>query len=236
MMQSLAQAVRVLQWDFRLQYRHYFWTIALVVSVMWSSVLFALPEDIISTWLPIVIFGDLSTIGVLFIAGILYLERRQGTIYATAVMPASAATWLTTKLLSLSLLCLACASIIVLFTSNSVNWLRLIPAVVLTAALFTSVGFLLAIRFDKLMNYFFAMALVFIPLNLPALDYLGIFSNDVMWLIPSEAAIWALAGSFQDMATSTFIGCLILLLAWLAVTHWLGIRAFRRFIATRQQL
>ena len=236
MIQSLAQAVRVLQWDFRIQYRHYFWTIALVVSAMWSSVLFALPEDIISTWLPIVIFGDLSTIGVLFIAGILYLERRQGTIYATAVMPTSAGTWLPTKLLSLSLLCLACASIIVLFTSNSANWLRLIPAVALTAALFTSVGFLLAIQFDKLMNYFFAMALVFIPLNLPALDYLGIFSNETMWLIPSEAAIWALAGSFQDMATSTFIGCPILLLAWLAVTHWLGIRAFRRFIATRQQL
>ena len=236
MMQSLAQAVRVLQWDFRIQYRHYFWTIALVVSAMWSGVLFALPEDIISTWLPIVIFGDLSTIGVLFIAGILYLERRQGTIYATAVMPTSAGTWLTTKLLSLSLLCLACASIIVLFTSNSANWLRLIPVVTLTAALFTSVGFLLAIQFDKLLNYFFAMALVFIPLNLPALDYLGIFSNDAMWLIPSEAVIWALAGSFQDMATATFIGCLMLLLAWIAVTHWLGIRAFRRFIATRQQL
>ena len=236
MMQSMAQAARILLWDFRLQYRYYFWTIALVVGAMWSGVLFALPEDIISIWLPMVIFADLSTIGVMFITGILYLERRQGTIYATAVMPASAGTWLSTKLFSLSLLCLACVIIIVLFTSNSVNWFRLIPAVVLTAATFASVGFLVAVQFDKLLNYFFAIALVFIPLNLPALDYFGIFSNEAMWLIPSEAAIWALAGSFQEMETSRFLGYLVLLILWLAVTHWLGIRAFRKFIATRQQL
>jgi|TARA_B100000959_G_scaffold285026_1_gene358384 hypothetical protein len=76
MMQSMAQAARILLWDFRLQYRYYFWTIALVVGAMWSGVLFALPEDIISIWLSMVIFADLSTIGVMFITGILYLERR----------------------------------------------------------------------------------------------------------------------------------------------------------------
>ena len=236
MMPALLRYIGILQWDIRIQFRYYFWLVALVITAMWSLVLLALSEGVVNTWVPVLIFGDIGNIGLLFIAGILYLERRQGTLYVTAIMPTSPGTWLTTKLISLSLLCLVCAIAIVAFSSNSVNWIRLIPAAVLCAALFTSIGFLVAVSFDKTINYFFAMALVLLPLNLPILDYLGIFQDDILWLVPSQPAIWALAGSFQQMPSSTYLACIVATLAWLAVSHWLGIRAFQKFIATRQQL
>ena len=236
MIQALLRYPGILKWDIRLQFRYYFWLVAAVVTVMWLAVLYVLPQSVVNTWVPVLIFADIGNIGLLFIAGILYLERRQGTIYATAVMPVSPGTWLTTKLLSLSLLCLACAIAIVALSTNSVTWLRLIPAALLCAGLFTSIGFLLAVSFDKIINYFFAMALVLIPLNLPVLDYLSIYQHDVLWVIPSQPAMWALAGSSQQMPTSTYLACIAATSGWLALSHWLGIRAFRKFIATRQQL
>ena len=236
MIQALLRYPGILKWDIRLQFRYYFWLVAAVLTAMWSGVLLALSEEVVNTWVPVLIFADIGNIGLLFIAGILFLERRQGTIYATAVMPISPGTWLTAKLISLSLLCLACAIAIVAISSNSVNWLRLIPSAALCAALFTSVGFLAAVSFNKILNYFLGVGIILIPFNLPVLDYLGIFQNNALWIIPSQPVMWALAGSFQEMPTTTYLGCIAATAAWLALSHWLGIRAFQKYIATRQQL
>ena len=233
----VADFFRLLRWDFKLQLRYYFWFVALAISAMWSLLLLVPGDDLAATWIPVLIFGDLSTIGLLFIGGMLYLERRQGTLYVSAIMPVPPGTWLTLKLLSLSLLCLACAVLIALLTSRtSVDWFRLIPATLLCGALFTSIGFMVAVSLDKLMNYFFVMAMALLPLNLPALDYLDIYSSTLMWLLPSQGVMWALAGSFQDMPLTTYLSCLALAGAWTLLAYWYGLRAFRRYVATRPQL
>ncbi|MCY4265042.1 MAG: hypothetical protein OXE78_09310 [Gammaproteobacteria bacterium] len=67
---------RQLLWDLRLQKRYYFWAIALVISAVWLVLLINLNDSIRLRWLPALIFFDLSNIGLLFIAGCLYLERR----------------------------------------------------------------------------------------------------------------------------------------------------------------
>ncbi len=228
---------RLLRWDLKLQLRYYFWFVALAISVMWSLLLFAAGGEFATTWIPVLIFLDLSTIGLLFIGGMLYLERRQGTLYVTAVMPVPAGTWLTLKLVNLSLLCLACAVLITLLASRaSVNWLRFIPATLVCGALFASIGFLVAVSFDKVLNYFFVLAMALGPLNLPALDYLDIYRSILLWLLPSHGAMWALAGSFQDMPVSTYLAYLGVSGAWTVLAYWYGLGAFRRYVATRPQL
>lgn len=222
----------LLSWDFKLQLRYYFWTVGLVVTGVWLLLLSSLTEEASDQWIPVLIFADIGQIGLLFIAGILYLERRQGTIAVAAIMPISTGVWLAAKLVSLSLLCTFCAITIVLFNSGSVNWFRLIPASVLSAALFTSFGFLLACPFDKIMNYFLVMALAMAVMNIPVLGYLGIVDSTLMWILPSQASIWVLAGSFQEMPASSFYSALLILLAWIALLHWLGIRSFRLAISS----
>lgn len=227
---SLRTFLSILRWDIKLQIRYYFWITAAVVSCVWLLLLLALTEQARALWIPVLIFADISNIGLLFIAGILFLERRQGTIYAAAVMPVSGGVWLAAKLLSLVLLCTVCAVVIVFFNVESVNWLRMIPAIVLTAALFTSLGFILACPFENIMNFFLVMALALGVLNIPLLAYLGIIESPLLWVFPTQASLWLLAGSLQEMSAVSFYSALLLLLAWLALFHWLGVKAFNRFI------
>lgn len=228
MMSSLNGFLRVLAWDFKLQLRYYFWTVALVVTVFWLSLFYYLSEELSVQFLPVLIFADISQIGLVLIGGILFLERRLGTLSVSAVMPISATAWLAAKLVSLSLLCACCALTIVVFNVASVNWLRLIPAITLTAALFTSIGFLLVCPFERVMNYFLLMVVALGVLGIPVLAYLEIFESGLMWILPSQPAMWVLRGSLQAMPASAFYLSLLLLLAWICLLHWLGVKSLRR--------
>lgn len=233
---TLANFLSILMWDFRLQFRYYFWVTGIVVSLVWLMLLFAIVEERSLFWIPVVIFADIGNIGLLFIAGILYLERRQGTIYVAAIMPVSSGTWLSAKLLSLAALCTACSLIIIYFKAQQVDWFRVIPAVALSGALFTSIGFLLAVPFDRIMNYFLGMALALAVLNVPVLGYLEIFDHPLLWLLPSQPAMKLLEASFRDSTSVSFYSTAILLLGWILLLHWLGIRSFRNLVSQREQV
>jgi len=224
-----------LAWEFRLQRRYYFWTVGLVITLVWLSLLLFLSASARVLWLPVIIFADLSNIGLMFIAGMLYLERRQGTLYAVAITPVTPASWYLQKLFTLSLLTTACAIVLVLFSSLSVNWFFLLPAIILTAALFTCCGFLLALPFDGIMNYFLAMALCLALLNIPLFAYFDVVDNPFMWLLPSHPALLALSGSFQDMPTMQFLLTISVLSLWVIALYLAGARQFRNYLALRPQ-
>ncbi len=229
MMEAIHKLSSMLMWDFRIQLRYYFWVAAAIITAVWLFLLATLDEETSSLWIPVLIFTDISNIGLLFIAGILFLERSQGTLVASAVMPISSELWLTSKLGSLALLCTVCASALVYFNVESVNWWRVLPAIFLTSVLFASIGFILVCPFKKILNYFFAMALSLAVLNIPVLGYLGIFEHGLMWLLPSQAAMVLLAVSFTDASAIEFYSALGLLLIWLILAHWVGIKLFKYF-------
>ena len=87
--------LKCLVWEFRIQWRYYFWLTGFVITAVWLALFLALDESVQVRWMPVLILVDLSNIGILFIAGLLYLERRQGTLYAYAIMPipSTPASW-----------------------------------------------------------------------------------------------------------------------------------------------
>lgn len=226
---------RQLAWEFRLQKRYYFWATAAVITLVWVLLLGSLSDTVKAQWMPALIFADLSNIGLLFIAGCLYLERRQGTLYALAITPFRRSRWLLLKLISLTVLTAACALAIVLAAGGTVNWLLLIPAVLATALVFTLCGFLLALPFDDLLNYFLAMALSMIFLSLPLLDYFEVYPHWLYWLLPSQPVLILLVGSFHTVEVTSVIASMLLCVIWVCVLYILAARKFNRFVAMRPQ-
>ncbi len=224
-----------LWWDLRLQLRYYFWLVAVVVTVLWLALLLNVSDAVRASWIPVLIFTDLGNIGLLFIAGILYLERRQGTLYAVAVTPLSRQAWLSSKVLSLGLLSTVCALFIVLFNSANVVWWRILPASFVSGALFTSLGFLLVLPFDRIMNYFLGMGLGMMLLNLPILYYFDILPGMLMWALPTQPVLQLLAGSYQEMPLMEWVAYLLLSLVWLGISHAIGVKGLSRYIAMRPQ-
>ena len=224
MISAVDRFFSLLVWDFRIQFRYYFWTAAIVLSCVWLLLLSALDEETSAFWIPVLIFADISNIGVLFIAGILYLERRQGTLSAAAVMPVSTGVWLATKLTSLTVLCTLCGIALVFFNVEAVNWWRVIPAIFLCSGLFTGLGFLVACPIENIMNYFFAMVFALALLNVPIFGYMGIFEHWIMWIIPSQPAMLVLGASFQDSSDASYLVALAVLLGWIILVYYLGTR------------
>ena len=81
-------------------------------------------------------------IGLMFISGVLFFEKRQGVIDALVVTPVRTADWLASKVLSLTVLATVVAVVLALLTTGPrADWLRLVPCFAIAATLFTLLGF-----------------------------------------------------------------------------------------------
>jgi len=227
--------ISILIWDLKIQLRYYFWVAGLVITSVWLLVLRILPADVGAIWLPVLLFVDTCAIGIMFIAGLLFLDRQQGTIEAIAVMPAATSTWLLSKVLTLSLLCTACALIIVFFSIESVNWIKAVPAVVLSSIFYTSFGFILACPFQKILNYFLAMAVALAVLSIPVFGYLGLLNTPILWLLPTQPAMIVLSAAGSEAESTSYGFALFVLLCWTIVTFWAATRAFHYFVTDRME-
>ena len=110
----------MLRWDVVMQVRYGFWVAGLGVTLMWVLVLRALSPDYLAIWLPCVLFFDVAVIGLMFIAGVLFFEKRQAAIDALVVTPVRTADWLTSKVVSLALL--ATVDVVALVQARLLQW------------------------------------------------------------------------------------------------------------------
>jgi fluoroquinolone transport system permease protein len=225
----------ILSWDLKTQLRYYFWIAGLFVTLVWILVLKILPMDVVAFWLPVLLFVDTCSIGIMFIAGLLFLDRHQGTIEAIAVMPTATSSWLLSKVLTLSLLCTVCALAIVFFSAESVNWIKTVPAVALSSIFYTSFGFILACPFQKIQNYFLAMSLALAVLSIPVYGYLDLLNTPLLWLLPSQPAMVVLSAASNEVTSTSYSFALLVLLGWSIATFWAATRAFHYFVTDRME-
>ena len=235
MSNSAAAFFSVFAWDLRIQLRYYFWVAGFVITAVWLVLLRLMPADVVDFFVPVLLFVDTCTIGVMFIAGLLFLDRHQGTIETMAVMPMRTSTWLFSKVLSLSILCTACALSIVFFNAEGVNWFKTIPAVILSSIFYTSFGFILASPFQKVLNYFLAMAVALGVLALPVFGYFDVLSTSILWVMPTQPVMVVLASASDAAASSAYYTALFVLFGWTIVTFWLAKKSFHHFVSDRME-
>lgn len=231
-MKALLALVR---WDLVTQYRHGFWIAGLVVTLTWVALLRPLSREYREIWLPCLLYVDVGSIGVGFVAGLLFFERHQGVLDAIVVTPVPTSAWLISKVLSLTLLTTVVASGLVLLTAaQAASWPRLLLSSAVVAALYTLIGFLLAVRCESLSGFLASLGVIGLPLGLPLLDYFRIWSHPLLWLNPGQPALVLITRSFRPGDGTAFAGAAVLAGLWLALTFWLGLRAFHRKVSWRR--
>lgn len=225
----------LLRWDVVMQVRYGFWVSGLAITVTWILLLRALSPAYLEIWLPCVLYLDIGIIGLMFVAGILFFEKRQGVIDALVVTPVRTADWLASKVVSLTLLSTVVAGVMVLATAGlRVDWLRLVPSFALAAALFTLAGFLVASRFQSVGSFIAAFGLLGLPLALPLVDYFGIWSHPLLWLNPAHPGLVLIRQSFRP-GSSLELGAAVALTAfWVVLGFRLGLKVFHRRVSWRR--
>lgn len=221
--------------DVRLQYRNGFYAAAAFVAVLLVALLRWMPDEIWAWLLPPLVLFNMQINTFYFIAGLVLLEKAEGSLEALVVSPLRRWEYLTSKVLTLALLSLVeAAAFVVLSHGARFNAFWLAAGVLMAAGMLCTYGFLVVARYDSINEYLFPSVLYTAILALPLLDYFDVWPGPWVYFHPVQAPLVLLEAAFGtvpgwEIAYAALYGGL-----WVGVLGVLAVRAFERFVVARE--
>jgi fluoroquinolone transport system permease protein len=145
----------------------------------------------------------------LYVAGLMIFERDEGTLNAVIVSPLRPTEYLWSKIVTLTALATLEAVVMVggamaiMSFSEPPPWPDvplLLLGIVLIGVLYTLVGILLIVRYDKITEFLIPMSVVAVVLQLPFVYFLGWIEHPVLLLIPTSAPTVLMQGAYRPLA------------------------------------
>jgi fluoroquinolone transport system permease protein len=193
----LATAVRM---DFRLQRRYGFWYATAFVVVLWVGVLQLVPDALLGPAMPYLLMADLEFM-MFFIAGALFFEKGERTVFALLTTPLRFRHYLTAKLLTMSALALVTSVVVVLVDYGpGVDLLPFLTGVLLMALLMLLAGFVTAPLFPSISEWILPSTLVLAVANVPLVGYSGLYAHPAFALVPTDGPLKLLGAAFDQVA------------------------------------
>lgn len=224
-----------MQTDLHLQIRNGFYYAVVFVAVVLVVALTRLSiPDYRHVW-PILIIGNLLITTFYFMAGLVLLEKAEGTMEAQIITPLRPAEYLISKVLTLGLLSLLeTAIIVVLLSGLAFNWLLFVLGVLITAAIYSLSGFIAVAAYDSLNEFIFPSVLWVLASLPPILYAAGVSDHWLFWLHPLQAPLIVLRGAFSEIPAWQLIFGIGYGAAWSALLLYAALRVFRRFVIRRE--
>ena len=213
--------------DLIFQAKQGFLIVYLAVAVLYVIILSQLPESILQYAVPIVVFSDPSILGLIFIGGILMLEKEQGITSYLAVTPLRFYEYIVSKTVSLGLLSLV-ISLAVSLTAYPApaNYFIICIVILLVSAFFTLMGYIVAEKSSSV-NQFIMRAVPYIALAIiPCFSLIGFKLSELFCIIPSVAALKLLIGAYTGINPFFAAGIIAYLIAWDAALAILAKRTY----------
>ncbi|MQA86306.1 MAG: fluoroquinolone transporter permease [Streptosporangiales bacterium] len=229
----LSAAVKL---DFRLQRRYGFFYAAAFVILLWIGVLRIVPEDLLGPAMPYILFGDVQFF-YFFIAGAVFFEKGERTLFALLTTPLRFRDYLTAKLVSMSTLAFVTLAVIVLVDYGlGFRPLPLLAGVVFMTLLMILAGFITAPLYPSVSEWFMPSTLLLLVVNAPAIDYTGLWPHPLFYLIPTEAPYLLLGTAFGQVSLSPWqaVYAVGYPLLWIGLLCLLARWVFYRYVVTRE--
>lgn len=229
----LRMLLGAIEWDLRLQVRYHIVTIALIVTLLYMAVFWAIPSREAESALVLLIFADPSMLGFLFVGALVLFERGENTLQAVVVTPLSSTQYLWSKAISLTLISMPCGFAMA-FAVRGIhfNHLALLLAISLTSLLFVFLGFVGVARVRTVNEYLLRVPMFLAPVALPFLNFLGITDTLAFYAIPSQASLILSEAAFESQAAWEVAYALGFLLASLGAAFLWARASFERHIRT----
>ncbi|RZQ61469.1 fluoroquinolone transporter permease [Amycolatopsis suaedae] len=195
-MSRLAVALRL---EITLQWRYKFLHAAVFSGVLWLALLLPIPAQLRSTAEPYVILGDLMIVGFFFVAAAVFFEKGERTLNAVVTTPLRFHEYLASKVVMLTALSVLLA-VFVATTTHGVHYH--LPLLVLGAALGTVLmlllGFLTALPFRSVSDWFLPAVVPIAVFNLPIVHYSGLWETPWLYLVPTHGPLLFLGAAFDQ--------------------------------------
>lgn len=183
--------------DIRLQWRNGFYYVSAVMLALFALLLSQAQRQDLSFLLPAVIVNNIMVNGFYFVAGLVLLEKSEGSLQAQVVTPLRPAEYLASKVLSLTLLSVVengLLALLVMPGAISAGWL--LWGIVAGVCFFTLAGLVVVVRYEAMNEFLLPSVIITTILALPLLPYFGVgdtaLSGALAYLHPLQAVLLAL--------------------------------------------
>lgn len=213
--------------DLRFQWKHGFFLIYIILTLLYLLVVNFLPEEILPVIVPVLIFSDPAILGLFFVGGILMLEQVQGVLLTLSVSPLRVWEFILSKIVSLTIVSVLSGVVLAAFTvGNSVNYLFLVVSIVLSSGFFTLFGVIIGSGCTNVNQYFVRMIPYMILMVIPCVSMF--FPNVSKWLIwiPGVAGLKLMMNAFGSIYNFETIGLTFYLLVLDYFMFRLSIKVF----------
>lgn len=219
--------------ELRLLRRYGFLYAAAFTGVLWIALLLVMSPDLRDVAAPFVLFGDMIVVGFFFIAGSLFFEKTDRTVFAQVVTPLRFGEYLTAKVAALTALStvLAFAILIPVHGLGFDHGLVLL-GVVLAGVLLLLVSFTTAAPYATITDWLFPASFWLLVVSLPVLHYSGVWEHPVLYLIPTQGALILFGAAFGQLDPAAWeLGYAVAYqVLWIGVLALLARRVFDRHI------
>jgi fluoroquinolone transport system permease protein len=123
---------------------------------------------------------------------------------------------------------------VVLLAGFDFRILPLVAGVALASVLCCLIGFVLIARYDSINEYIFPSVFYNALLQLPMVDYLGLWRSDLFYLHPLQGSLLLMRAAFSPVPGWQWIYAGAYGLACVALAGYIGKRAFDRFVVARE--
>lgn len=145
----------------------------------------------------------------LYVGGMIIFEKDEGTLNATIVSPLRISEYLWSKIVTLTALAtlesvvMIGGAMLIMSFSDELTLPRLpnlLIGIVAIGVVYTLIGIVLIVRFDKITDYLIPMAGVAVVLQLPFLYFLGWVKHSILLIIPTSAPTVLMQGAYVELA------------------------------------
>jgi len=229
----------MLRWEFLLLYRYKIIHIAFLSILLYIVSMKITPSDVIpeSDMLPMLLFFDPAIIGIMFVGVLVLFEKSENTLSSLVVTPMKVWEYLSSKIISLTILATVSALIFVILATSSFdfNYLYLFVGIILTSVFLILVGFLMVARLHSINEYLLMMMLAFVGLTLPPLLHInGLYENVLFYLWPTQASFILFNGVFESIELWEAIYAIVYLLVWIVICFIIAKKAFYKHIVEKR--
>ena len=219
-------------YDLRLQFRHKFYHVYAIITVLYVAALRFLPLGIKDVLLPVLIFSDPAMLGFYFVAALVLFEKDARSLQAIGASPLRPKEYILSKAISLSVLSvLASVALALGVRGANVQWPLLVLGVGLTGMIYVTIGFILTVKHETFSTFLLQSILATAILNLPLLGVFNVVKSPLFYLLPAQPAILLIMESFQTRPSlPQAMLHLLVLVAWNILLLHIGERRYLRYV------
>jgi len=185
--------VTALRWDMVVQARNgFYWASAFVVLIM-GGLLLNVPETARANgaaWVPALLAVNLQITTFFFVAGLMLLERDEGTLAALAVTPLSPGAYLATRMITLTALAaVETVAVVWIAFGTGGSWVLILSGAAALGVIYTGFGSAVGAGYASVNTMLLPASVLVAVLLLPLLPHFGLGPRAPFLVHPIEPAL-----------------------------------------------